>query len=253
MFWNNKPKAPVTDEDRDWIEDSLKYLINEFGYDKIKNLKTITPTTDYFDYNFKGTEKDAEYLLNKIMSLMDIKGWRIKLMFYSEQPLEFSEGVLATPSKNLKGGWKGSAGRYVDKGYGKKEVWIEMGQLMKPQSLIATISHELSHYKLLGENRIEENDEYLTDLTAISYGFGIFISNSLFDFSQWTGSTHQGWQMNNKGYLPEQMVAYAIALLIKFREESIDIERYLNKSSYKYYKKSIVYLNKNPERYKYDR
>ena len=53
-------------------------------------------------------------------------------------------------------------------------ISIETGQLKNPISLIATISHELAHHILLGENRIEENDELLL-LTAITYGFGIFI------------------------------------------------------------------------------
>ena len=248
MFWNNKPKAPITDNDRDWIEDSMLYLSNELGYDDFRSLKTITPTKDYFDYTFKGTEDDAGYIMNKIMSIMGINGWEIDLLYYSEQPVELSEGLTATPSDNLKGNWKGTAGKYVDRGLGKKEIWIEIGQLKKPQSLIATISHELSHYKLLGENRIGENDEHLTDLTAIAFGFGIFIANSMFDFSQWTGSFQQGWQMNNQGYLPEQMVAYAMAWLVAYRGESIQMEKYLNKSSYKYYRKSIKYLDKNPER-----
>jgi hypothetical protein len=248
MFWSNKPKLPVTEDDKNWIEDSLLWLSNEFGQEYFKGIETITPSKKYFDYNFTGQEEDADFILEKVLDLMNIKGWDIELMFYSEQPQEFGEGLVATPSDNLKGNWKGSSGKYLDKGFGKKEIWIEIGQLQNPQSLIATISHELAHYKLLGEGRIQDNDENLTDLTSIAFGFGIFISNSLFNFSQFSGNSHQGWQMNNQGYLPEQIVAYSMAWLTRYRNEKTDISEYLNKSTLKFYKQSIDYIDKYPDK-----
>jgi hypothetical protein len=247
MFWNNKENLPITEEDRIWVNEHLLWLASELGEDYFKNITTKLPTKDYFDYRFSGNEGDAEYLLKKIMEYMNISGWEINLMYYSEQPQEFSEGIVSTPSDNLKGSWKGSVGKYVDKGFGQKEIWIEIGQLQNTESLIATIAHELSHYKLLGESHISD-DEYLTDLTAVAYGFGIFISNSLFTFSQWSGSSHQGWKMKRQGYLPDQLIAYAMAWLSKYRNENLNLSQYLNKTSYKYYKQCIEFIEKNPDK-----
>ena len=173
---------------------------------------------------------------------MHINPWEIQLMFYSNEPTKFSEGIVATPQEKLKGAWKCSSGKYVDNGLGHKEIWIEMEQMNDPAGLIATMAHELSHYKLLGESRMEENNEFLTDLTAIVFGFGIFKGNTYFKFAQWHGNTHHGWQMQKKGYLPEQMMAYAMAWLAHHRNEDISWKHYLNKTMRKYFDRCYEYI-----------
>jgi len=183
---------------------------------------------------------------------MHIDKWEIQLFFYSNKPTSFSEGITATPQEKLEGSWKSSSGQYVDKGLGHKEIWIEMEQLKDPMSLIATMSHELAHYKLLGEYRMEENDELLTDLTAIAFGFGIFMGNLSFKFAQWTGSTHQGWRMRKSGYLPEQVIAYAMAWLAHYRNEDLSWKHYLNKTMRKYFDQSYEYIKRNKDNIKWE-
>lgn len=111
--------------------------------------------------------------------------------------------------------------------------------------MIATIAHELSHFILLGENRIEENDEYLTDLTAIAYGFGIFLGNSRFQHSKFQNISHSGWQMSSQGYLPEQVIAYAMVWLSNYRGESTEYNKYLNKEMSKFFSQNAEYLQRN--------
>src|SRR5438045_5152209 len=58
---------------------------------------------------------------------------------------------------------------------------IDIGQLNDPQSLIASICHEVAHaYRTFHEIRVEDRDEEerLTDLTSIFLGFGIFMANA---------------------------------------------------------------------------
>jgi len=31
MFWNKKKKLPITDEDKVWVDEGLKWLRTEFG------------------------------------------------------------------------------------------------------------------------------------------------------------------------------------------------------------------------------
>ena len=186
-FWQNKNDLPVTQTDKEWIENGLQLLADMFGDEYLRSLPTIIPDKRYFDHQFSGTEADAEFIFKRGAELMDIDTWEIKLMFYSDRPIAYSPGIIETPSDNLKGEWKGSAGQYVDKGLGQKEIWLKLEMLSDVLGMISTLSHELAHYKLLGEHRMETNDEYLTDLTVIAFGFGIFMSNSYFKFSQWQG------------------------------------------------------------------
>lgn len=242
FFWRNKDELPITANDKKWIEQSFGQLLDMFGEGFVRSLPTITPEKKYFDRDFKGTEADVEYLLTRVTEIMHIDAWEIQLMFYSNRPTKFTEGIVATPQENLKGGWKSSSGEYIDKGLGLKEIWIELGLMNDPVGLISTLSHELAHYKLLGEYRMLENDELLTDLTAVLFGFGIFKGNSYFKFNQWTTNSHQGWQMKKSGYLPEQVIAYAMAWLADYRNEDISWKKYFNKTMLKYFDRCHKYL-----------
>jgi len=240
MFWNKKKKLPITPEDKTWIDQDLNWLKEEFGQEHFMEIRTVTPTKDFYDRTFDGTEKDAEFVLERTMELMSIQNADLQLEFFSDSPIEMAGGTILTTPADLDGSWNSASGTYEETENGSI-ISIEIGQLKKPISLIATIAHELAHQILLGENRIEENDEYLTDLAAITYGFGIFIGNSRFEFS----SQEFGWQSSSQGYLPEQVIAYAMAWLSKERNEKTDYSQYLDKSLKKYFDQSVHWLTEN--------
>lgn len=241
MFWKNKPKLPVTPEDQIWVEESLFFLKDSLGEERLLAVKTIEPTKEFFDRDFDGSEADAEFILARCQELMNISKDNVLLEFYSEENHYLDDGTLLSSTADIMGRSSGAAGTYQKQG-GKSILRIERGQLKLPESLIATISHELAHEKLLGENRIIENDEYLTDLTAIVFGFGIFIANSKFQFESGKGDGF-GWQMQSQGYLPEQVTAYAMAsLALKKNEANQDYKKYFDSSVEKYFEQGLKYL-----------
>ncbi|WP_053990026.1 hypothetical protein [Mangrovimonas sp. TPBH4] len=240
MFWNRKKKLPITEEDKIWVEEHLNWLKMEFGQEHFMEIRTVMPTKDFYEMTFNGTEKDAEFILERTMELMNIQNVDMKLNFFSDSPIEMSDGTILTTPADLNGSWESASGTFEQTKNGNI-ISIEKGQLKNPISLIATISHELAHQILLGEKRIEENDEFLTDLTAIVYGFGIFIGNSRFQFS----SQGFGWQSSSQGYLPEQIIAYAMAWLSKERNDKTDYSQYLNKSLKKYFDQSLEWFTEN--------
>ena len=244
MFWNKKKKLPITEEDKIWVDEDLNWLKMEFGQEHFMEIRTVTPTKDFYERTFDGTERDAEFILERTMELMNIQNTDIKLDFFSDSPIEMADGTILTTPADINGSWKSASGTYEQTEKGTI-ISIETGQLKNPISLIATISHELAHQILLGENRIEENDEFLTDFTAIVYGFGIFIGNSRFNFSSFSTNGGFGWQSSSQGYLPEQIIAYAMAWLSKERNEKTDYNQYLNKSMKKYFDQSIDWLMEN--------
>lgn len=249
-----KPKPTVTPEDKEWIEDAFIWFEEQYGRDFLKSLKIVEPTKAFFQHTFTGEKADAEFVLAQLLVYMDIKGINVELYYFSEAPMEFSdEGIEVTQSEEGTGLSSNYAlGKYSEKDQNTVEIGIEMSQLKNPQSLIATIAHELSHLILLGEGRLEENDEELTDLNCIALGLGIFIGNSIFSFQQWQGVSHQGWQANRQGYIPEQVAAYAMALFNQYQENEDDWPKHLNKSMSKLYKKNLKYLTatKDPIRFK---
>ncbi|MFT4535636.1 MAG: hypothetical protein ACI9P5_003006 [Saprospiraceae bacterium] len=207
MFWKQKNKCPITIEDKEWIENQL-YWLNE-NIVNIKEQPTVLPTKKFFNWKFTGVEEDAKFVLDKIGDYCNVNTDEIYLDFYSEEAIELDRGTVTQQEPGT-----GSAGVYVQE-KGKFSIFVEVQQLKRPNSLIATISHELSHYVLLGQNNFElvgEENEWITDLLAIAYGFGIFIGNSRFEFSQFqSGDGWGGWQYSIQGSLPHQIIAYAMA------------------------------------------
>lgn len=168
---------------------------------------------------------------------MDIRRANIELYYFSEAPMEFEDESIITTTDNY------AQGKYSQEGFNEFKIGLELKQLKKPQSMVATLAHELSHLILLGEGRIDENNEELTDLNCIALGFGIFTSNSIFNFQQWHGTSHQGWQANRQGYIPEQVAAYAMAIFNNYQNNQTNWSDHLDKGIRKMYKKNLKYLD----------
>lgn len=98
---------------------------------------------------------------------------------------------------------------------GKYEILLSTKQLLDPESLVATLAHEIAHIKLLGENRIHENNEYLTDLTTVIFGLGILNANNA--FKSFRGSNYYEWK--SQGYLSQIQWGYSLALFAYIRNE----------------------------------
>lgn len=236
----SKPKPTVTPEDKEWIEEAFVWFEQQYGSEYLKKLSIIEPTRAFFDRDFDGTEADADFLLERICELMEIKGVNINLYFFSEAPIEFTDESTEAKLDESESGY--ALGKYSEADNNTFEIGIETSQLRDVESMVATIAHELSHLILLGEGRLHENDEPLTDLNCIALGFGIYTGNSIFRFQQWHGTSHQGWSASGHGYIPEQVAAYAMALLQQYQKNSQDWSQYLNKSLGKMYKRNLKYL-----------
>ena len=239
MFWKNKPKCPIKEEDKVWIEDQLNWI--DLNVIRLEEQKTILPTKKYFNWDFKGEEKDAKFVLKKIGEYFNINTDEIAIEFYSEEAIELDRGTITQKEEGT-----GTAGIYVQDG-NQFSILIEVQQLKRPNSLISTIAHELCHYVLLGQKGFHldgEENEWLTDLLAISYGFGVFIGNTRFEFSQWqSGDGWGGWQYSIQGYLPQQITAYAMAEIEIRRTNTLPEWINLLKSDFqKDFTKSMNYL-----------
>lgn len=251
MFWKKQLRLPVTEDDKEWVEDGLLLLSSNFGKDYFRNITTILPNRRFYDCEFRGTEDDAQFVLEQTKVYMDIENVDFKLVFFSDEPVYMDDGTLLTSPADLYGKWKSASGVYEESKDGTI-IYIKQSLLKDPVSLIATMAHELAHYILLGEGRMETNDEYLTDLVALSYGFGIFLGNTRFNFGRFSNVQGQGWEMSSQGYLPEQVIAYTMAWLAVYRNEEPSWKTLLNKDMLKYFDQSLEYITDNPDKIKFE-
>jgi hypothetical protein len=141
---------------------------------------------------------------------MDVDPKTLNLGFYEDATPQF-EGVTNNRSSGL----------YSQTGQ-KFDIWLEINSLDDPASVIATLSHEIGHVILLGQNRVspdEPDHEGLTDLLTVFLGLGIFPANSAVYDSNWTDGQWSGWSVGKRGYLSMDMYGYAMSLYTLARRD----------------------------------
>lgn len=189
-MWPFKPRIPITPEDIEWTEVNILWLKEQFG--QLPNI--ITLSKDNFPFEFHGREVDIKQFLDFVCTQMRVPVDNLDLRFFDPMPL--IDGIRMEVEEDL------PEGIYYQKENGRQVIEFNNEQLVNLTSVTATIAHEVAHIKLMTLGDPEEDEEFLTDLTAIYFGFGIFIANSTFSFDQWQDDYHQKWSMKKTGYLP---------------------------------------------------
>lgn len=194
--------CPVDEATKVWLEDAFLILLDIFGKENTQNRKVLLPERIDFPIRYDGSERAALETLRIIANQMEVPIESIKLDFYDEHLRQMTSG---TPG-----------GMYWGKGENNKfEISLARQKLDEPENMIAILAHEVAHIKLLGENRMEENDEPITDLTTIFFGLGIFNANAA--FQTFSDAKYYGWSQS--GYLTQMEWGYALALFAYLRHE----------------------------------
>jgi hypothetical protein len=138
----------------------------------------------------------------------------------------------------------------ADQPWKKGTISLEKSTFDRPSDLVGTMAHELSHQKLLGEQRIRHNafdNELLTDLTAVYHGFGVFLANnprkSTGELGYWPST-----QLYKPEYLSEPMTGYALAHIAWFRDEDNPVwVKHLRWTPRSVYKQGFRYLRETAD------
>lgn len=241
-------QCPIDLDMRLWMENAFLWLAEQFGNDNIATKPMLLPTPEHFPIRYDGSIESLTQTAKIIAQQMEIDLTQINLHTYEQSIQEF-EGdagfrMWTEVDKETGGGL--SAGIYFDKDEnGKYDILIEKRNLTDPENMVATLAHEFAHVKLLGEGRLETNDEFLTDLTPVVFGLGIFNANS--SYKEWRSFDSYGH--NTTGYLKQREWGYALALYAHFRKEAnIDWLKYLTSNLKSDFTKSISYINENPDK-----
>lgn len=228
-----------------WMENSFLWLATQFDHENIANKPTLLPTQECFPINYDGSKESLIKTAEIVALQMEIDIEQINVEIFEQSIQEFSGdlGYRFWSQVDNNSDQKLAAGLYFEKNTnGKYDIFIEKKNLMFPENMVATLAHEFSHIKILGEKRLNINDEQLTDLTPVVFGLGIFNANSSFkEFKTFDGFGH-----NSIGYLKQQEWGYALALYAYFRqEENPDWIKFLTPNIKSDFKKSMDYISAN--------
>jgi len=257
-------KCPVNDREKQWIEESMLWLADQFGSDTLCGAEVILPTPEYSPDPFRRSRDSVQKMMSRICEYMGIDPDRIQLEFYSEQ-----DGILPANSPLLYGvpqTHSGTAGLYVPASSKSKRtraseasktrtgsraiIAIEMSQLDNPSALMATLGHEAGHL-VLDDKRVQrtrEHYEHLTDLATVFLGMGVLTANAAFRVIKRYEGITASWKMSRQGYLSEPMYGYALASFAWMRgEEKTDWSEYLERNIWPYFRDSRKYLKKTQD------
>jgi tetratricopeptide (TPR) repeat protein len=232
LFSRNSDKPSVTPEDKAWVEQSLTWLIETFGFEGVREQPFIFPTVENFPYkNVKDSDQFGKLFI-QICQYWHLNPDDIEVRFFddikSKQWSAFRPGKIDDP-----------AGLYYKTGEKQPfKIHLAKSNQDNVQLLIAVIAHELSHVKLLGGNLVSNDApdlEPLTDLASIYFGFGIFMANSY--------QTKDANWMQRTGYLPDPVISYANALLCYLAgKKAKEIVPYLNTNTRALFEQDLEFL-----------
>lgn len=213
-----RPKLPVTEEERLWVDEGFRRLSRMLGSSRIHNARVVLPTDEYFPDPFTPTEAGLEALFRRVCTYMAVPRSHVELAIIPDS----SELVEMLPAYSYKP--EGPAGLHFGKGSEEEHplVAVRQGLLKDPLTVVATLAHELGHVILLGGGHLDrdaEDMEPMTDLVTVYLGFGVFNANAARRFRQFQDDRTHGWSMNRLGYLPEPVFAYALARFAQQRGE----------------------------------
>ncbi len=211
-------ECPIDMETRLWMEQAFLWLAGQFGQGNIETKPILLPTPEHFPIHYDGSMESLIKTAEIVALQMDIDIKEVNLDIYQQSIQEFSGdlGYRIWTEVDKTSDQTMSSGLYFGKNEEDKyDVFIEKDNLADPASLVATLAHEFAHIKLLGEKRIEVNDESLTDLTPVLFGLGIFNANASFKEHR----SYDSYGHNSIGYLKQREWGYALALSSFYRKE----------------------------------
>lgn len=239
MAWWRRAGCPVQPVERDWIEQSMSWLLSEFGERRLR-AEVLLPTDEYFPDIYRGTEQDVRGVLDLLCKQMEIDPGRVRLEYGDggADPELSAHVPVYTQST-------GAAGLH-EAHRGSSVVTVSNDLLDHPMALVATLAHELGHVLLLGDGRIEADrpdHEPLTDLLTIFFGLGIFSANAAFDYSRDLRGRYSYTRSSRLGYLTEPMYGYGLALYAWRRgETSPSWMRYVDTNPRAFLRQGLRYL-----------
>lgn len=197
------PRPPLRPWEKAWTEYRFSWLIEAFGVDRLRKARIALPDDKFFPDVYDGRPEDAEAILRRLCTFMEVPPERVRFEVLSDDNMRATAGHYDANDPN-----------------NRPVIRLAHSQLENPESVVATLAHELAHELLLGGGLMtgeEADHEWVTDLLPAFLGLGIFAANSTVRISSGFSGTWHWWRAKRQGYLPSRMHGYALALFTWLR------------------------------------
>ena len=241
-----KPKSIIPIDRLSWQIETYQWLFDHVG-DRFRDrtYQLIEPTESYFPDRCSTEEEVFIKTFERVKSQVGLDSWPCKLEPQNE---DIETRVSAT--LNIQNVDQGPAGTFRYHQHHGAVITYNPNLVNDIQSLVATYAHELGHYLTANVSQPPPGGweiwEPATDLTAVFMGYGIFMANSAFVFSQYSDVDSQGWSTKRQGYLTSTELVNALAIFVLLR--AIPSERplkHLKPTLKAQYRKAVRFLGQS--------
>ena len=211
MFGLFRRGALLGTELSDWQFGCFEWLLRHTGgLEAFQQRRLIQPTPQFFPHDGSRGHAFAEMIFNQVKGYAGMVEWPCVLQCQEEDP-----NPHVAPALLIQGSPQSPAGTFRATEEGAL-ITYHPHQLQNPMALVATFAHELAHYLIKPFPEPPPGGwevwEPATDLTAVFMGFGIFLANSRFNFTQYSNGQTMGWRSQRLGYLSEPEVLHMHAI-----------------------------------------
>lgn len=196
-----------------WLIESLRNTHD------LKRIRLIQPTSADFPVTASSSEERAVRTFQCVQKHFGLETWPCVLVPFEEADDVMKQILPATirPERT-----QGAAGLFEITEERKVIIRYKPDHVGDPMALVATMAHEFCHYIIATLEKEPpggwDEHEPITDLAAVFFGFGIFLANVSFRFTQWQDHRYHGWSASRQGYLSENALSLALALFCACKE-----------------------------------
>lgn len=212
MFGLFRKGTLLGDELTEWQFDVFAWLLRHTGgFEALRQRRLIYPTPAFFPQKSAQGKAFAESIFEQVRQHAGMLDWPCMLQAQEEDP-----DPLVAPALLVEGTPNSPAGTFRRTGEGAL-ITYRPGKTGDPEALIATFAHELAHYRTADFPEPPPGGwevwEPVTDLAAVFLGFGLFLANTCFRFSQHQDARSMGWRAQWQGYVSEPELLHMHAIL----------------------------------------
>lgn len=225
--------------DEDSLLKDLAFVVRTCGTERFFTNPILMPTKECFPDSWAPNSTGVRILAQRLMMYAGLGQITPQVEVYTDP-------AALRMRRSLQSGLHQGAAAYFVKIENNKAIFaLESGNIDRPDSLIATMGHEVAHafrtyHGVTVDDR--QREEELTDITSIYLGFGVFACNSSRTYE--TSGSVQGLSAVTReftqrlGYLPPRALAFLLACQVVARGYKVRETRRLRaclKSDHKHY------------------
>lgn len=239
--FNKSSNFQITQDDREWVEENFKWLIDVYGY----------PSTDYgqvllnqesFPKSFRTDEPTIEDIFDDLCAMFLNDDERLKVRYELVKDIR---DTLGAPYEI--DGVPFECETEITKAQVK--IYVANNLLSHPQRLIFSLIYEFVIIRLsldkLGFDTGTDTDLFVY-LAGVYFGFGVVLAQNLTHIGR---STDSLWETRWRfvAEIPEEIMAFSLALMVSLvGEDDPRWKKALAPNFRAKFKAAIAYLKKSP-------